>query len=388
MRRSPVTLVPVRNMKNLKLIRLAGLVFCCVVLLCCAVQAARPALSAECAVLLDADTGEVLYEKNAAQQHLIASTTKIMTGYLVVRHCDPDQVVRVAPEACGVEGSSLYLKAGEELTIRELLYGLMLRSGNDAAVALAIACSGSVEAFVQLMNQTAGELGLHQTHFANPNGLDAPDHFSTALDLARLTAAALREPLFAEVVSTKETTISERSLQNHNKMLWRYDGADGVKTGFTKAAGRALVSSASRNGRQLIAVTLNAPDDWDDHTQLLDYGFATFDQQVTLEKGQQVSQLPVLGGVQPSCPLVLADSVTLALRSGEQIQVRVRGPLQLFAPLHCGDWAATGEICINGHPVAVCQLEAGQSIETEKPAESSGWKKFFGTNVCCRDYRK
>lgn len=161
------------------------------------------ALSACRAAVLDADTGEVCFARNASEHALIASTTKIMTGLLIAEDCDPDAVVTVPQEAVGIEGSSLYLKAGEQLTVRALLYGLLLHSGNDAAVALALAHSGSVGAFVEAMNGRARELGLQDTHFTNPNGLDAPEHYSTALDLARLTRAALQVPAFAEVVATR-----------------------------------------------------------------------------------------------------------------------------------------------------------------------------------------
>lgn len=195
------------------------------------------------AAVLDADTGEVCFARNASEHALIASTTKIMTGLLIAEDCDPDAVVTVPQEAVGIEGSSLYLKSGEQLTVRALLYGLLLHSGNDAAVALALAHSGSVGAFVEAMNGRARELGLRDTHFTNPNGLDAPEHYSTALDLARLTRAALQVPAFAEVVATRQITIEGRSFTNHNRLLWSLDGAIGVKTGYTRAAGRTLVSA-------------------------------------------------------------------------------------------------------------------------------------------------
>ncbi len=232
-------------------------------------------VTAKSALVLDAGTGQVLYEKSADEKSLIASTTKIMTGLLIAEHCDPEATVTIPPEAAGVEGSSLYLKAGEERTVEELLYGLMLHSGNDAAAALALHLDGSVEAFAARMNQRAHELGLTATHFANPHGLDSEENYSTARDLACLAAHALQNDLFRQVCSARSYTGDTHSYVNHNKLLWQYPGCIGVKTGYTKAAGRILVSAAEKDGRRLVCVTISAPDDWRDHKKLLDYGFAS-----------------------------------------------------------------------------------------------------------------
>ena len=231
------------------------------------------AVSAKSAIVLDGTTGRVLYEKQADQQMLIASTTKIMTALIVCEQCNVLDRVRIPKVAVGIEGSSMYLREGEVLTVQELLYGLMLHSGNDAAVALAVYCGGTVEGFAQLMNDKARLLGMENTHFVNPNGLDAPGHYSTARDMATLAAFAMDNPIFAQTVATKTVTAAGRALRNHNKLLWQVQGADGVKTGYTKAAGRILVSSATRQGRWLIAVTMSDPNDWQDHKLLLDQGF-------------------------------------------------------------------------------------------------------------------
>lgn len=231
-----------------------------------------PSISAQCAIVTDAETGEVLYEKNPDRRSLIASTTKIMTGWLICRDLDLEAVYTVPPEAVGVEGSSLYLQEGEQLTGESLLYGLMLHSGNDAAVALAIADCGSEAAFTARMNRAARALDLENTAYANPHGLDSDGNYSTARDLAKLTAAALRDETFRRVVSTKTVTVDgDRVLTNHNKLLWRCAGCVGVKTGYTKAAGRILVSACERDGRVLICVTLNDPNDWADHGTLYDF---------------------------------------------------------------------------------------------------------------------
>ena len=264
-----------------KTVRKAAAALCAAAFFLGAVRASRaaqlappPQVSAKSAALLDGTTGECLCEKNGDQRALIASTTKIMTGLLVCEAGDLDRTGTVPETAAGTEGSSMYLKSGETLTRRELLYGMMLHSGNDAALTLAISVSGSEAAFVRQMNRRACALNLTQTHFANPHGLDSGENYSTALDLVRLAQAALQNEQFRAVVSTKTITCAGRTLTNHNKLLWRYDGCIGVKTGYTRHAGRILVSAAERGGRMLIAVTISDPDDWRDHVSLLDYGFA------------------------------------------------------------------------------------------------------------------
>ena len=343
-----------------------------------AVAQAAPSVSAASAILVDQDTGRVLYEWNADQKSLIASTTKIMTAFLVAEDCDPDVEFTVPPEACGIEGSSIYLKPGEVLPVRDLLYGLMLHSGNDAAVALAIACSGSVDAFVSEMNATAEELGLTQTHFANPNGLDDEGNYSTARDMAKLTRAALENELFAQVVATKTMKTESRSLSNHNKMLWRYEGADGVKTGFTKAAGRILVSSATRDGRQLIAVTMNAPDDWNDHTRLLDYGFERFEEKELVQAGQFICEIPVVGGDRIACGLTAEETVTFSVGPEEAVSFQVLAPDFLYAPVRQGQQIGTLQIRVNGHPVGQCALLAQDSVSVVQEEKKTFLQRLFG----------
>ncbi|MFD2371822.1 D-alanyl-D-alanine carboxypeptidase family protein [Brevibacillus sp. GCM10020057] len=242
-----------------------------------------PELSAESAALIDVASGRILYAKNGTKKMRIASLTKTMTAIVAIESGKLDQVVTVPPEAVGVEGSSIYLKKNEKLTLEELLYGLMLRSGNDAAVAIATHVGGSVPGFVYMMNEKAALIGMNHTHFTNPHGLDDSNmHYSTAEDMAKLSAYALRNPVFRQIVSTKVKDIPwegeqwNRRLLNKNKMLHLYDGADGVKTGYTKLAKRCLAASATRDGRQLATITLNAADDWNDSAKLLDWGFANF----------------------------------------------------------------------------------------------------------------
>lgn len=341
--------------------------------------AAAPGVSARSAILMDAATGRVLYEKDADRQSLIASTTKIMTGLLTAESGRLSEEISVPPEAVGIEGSSLYLKAGECLTVEELLYGLMLQSGNDAAVALAITLAGSVEDFVARMNERAAELGLTSTHFANPNGLDDDGNYATARDLGRLAAAALQNETFRQVVSTKEYAFGERHLTNHNKMLWRYDGAVGVKTGFTKAAGRLLVSAAERDGRRLIAVTINAPDDWNDHTALLDYGFSAMTMETILSDGQPLGSVPVIGGRAVLCRCAVKGEIACGLLLGEKAEVQLLLPRFVFAPVVAGSHAGWAEVRIDGAVVGRAELvwASGAAVLPEKEPRNF-FERLFG----------
>ena len=315
-----------------------------------------PSLSAKCAVLLDAQSGRVLYEKNADEKSLIASTTKIMTGLLVCEYGHLDDEFSVPAQAVGVEGSSMYLKAGETVTLRALLYGMMLRSGNDAALALAIRIAGSAEAFAAQMNARAAELGLRSTHFANPHGLDSEENYATARDLAVLTRAALQNGTFRTVVSTKTVTAANRCLTNHNKLLWRYDGAIGVKTGYTKKAGRILVSAAERDGRTLIAVTLNDPDDWRDHVRLLDYGFSQYARRTFAAASQIVGSICVAGGEAPTAALVVREALCYPLLPGERAQLRLHVPAIVHAPVTAGQ-AGTLELLVDGERAACVPVD-------------------------------
>lgn len=250
---------------------------------------------ARAAALIDVESGRILYSSRGDEPMLIASLTKIMTAIVAIENGDLASKVKVGKNAFAKEGSSIYLKQGEEMTLENMLYGLMLRSGNDAATAIAEHIGGSEEGFVYMMNTKAEELGLRNTHFANPHGLDAEGHYSSANDLAVLTAYALHNPVFKEIVKTEERTADnpyekwDYKWRNKNKMLYLYEGADGVKTGYTKKALRCLVSSATRNGQQLVAVTINDGDDWNDHANLLNFGFNHFPLKTLIERGDPVS---------------------------------------------------------------------------------------------------
>lgn len=336
------------------------------------------AYSAQHAILLDANTERVLYEKQSDNRSLIASTTKIMTALIICEQCNVLDRVRISKESVGIEGSSLYLTEGEVLTVQELLYGLMLRSGNDAATALAIYCGGTVEGFVALMNDKAHRLGLQDTHFENPHGLDAPNHFSTAKDLAILTAYAMNNPIFQKTVSTKEIKIGQRYLRNHNKLLWRYEGADGVKTGFTKAAGRILVSSAVSGGRRLIAVTINAPDDWNDHTVMLKKGFSEFVQADILKEGMVIGSVDVAGGTRAQVELIAAEDFSYALAKNESVSFQLKGSGFVYAPTVTGQNAGSVYILIDGKPVGSVPLVFGDTVEQITSENPSFLQRLFG----------
>ncbi len=328
-------------------------------------------VSAESAVLINAENGEIYFEKNAYSRLPMASTTKIMTALVALENSEPDDAVFVDARAVGVEGSSVYLTEGELLTMEELLYALLLSSANDAAAAIAYEIGGSIEEFAEMMNIKAEELGLHDTHFENPHGLDSEAHYTTARDLAFLTAEALKNETFARIVSTYKTTIpcngGSRYLINHNKLLKSYDGAVGVKTGFTKKSGRCLVSAAERDGLTLIAVTIKAPDDWNDHKAMLDCGFSAYHKIKAVGRGDYILNLPVSGGKEQSVLCTNATEISATLPSSvkaEQCVLEAEADHLLTAPVKKGE--AVGRlICRNavtGDIIGEAELKAEYSV--------------------------
>ena len=258
---------------------------------------AAPEVSAKSCILIDAESGASLFEYNADAQMPIASTTKILTALVVIERCKLEDTVFIESKHVDVEGSSMYLVPGETLTVRELLYGLLLASGNDAATALAYHTAGDIDAFADLMNEKAASLGCSSSNFTNPHGLNSDRHYSTAGDLAIIAATVMENDTLSDIVSTKSVTISSRSYTNHNKLLWTCDGALGMKTGYTSMAGRTLVSCAERDGIRLICVTLNDPDDWDDHINLYDWGFSQRTRYKIEKRSDIYAPVPVISGV-------------------------------------------------------------------------------------------
>ena len=280
--------------------------------------------SAGSAILMEAESGRVLYEQDADRPRLIASVTKLMTALVALESGHPlEEKVVIREEDTRTEGSSLYLRPGEELRLETLLYGLLLQSGNDAALAVARHCGGTVENFVAQMNLRAARLGMEHSRFANPSGLNAEGHCSTARDLALLARACLKNETLAAIAATRSVTLEGRSFVNHNKLLWRYEGCVGLKTGYTEKAGRTLVSAAERDGMTLIAVTLNAPSDWADHAAMLDYGFQNYHLEEAVTAGQSLCSLPVSGSLVPFVSLKAEETLRWPVGPGESLETHL-----------------------------------------------------------------
>lgn len=304
-------------------------------------------VNALAAAVLEAESGRLLFAHNADTPLPMASTTKIMTAVCVLENAELKTEFTVCKEATEIEGSSLYLRVGELFTVEELLYGLMLESGNDAAVALAIATAGDVESFVKLMNTKATEIGLKNTRFANPNGLPAEEHYTTAEELARLTAYALNVEGFEEICATRTKVLESdghitRYLNNHNKLLGSYGGMIGVKTGYTAAAGRCLVTAARRNGMTLVAVTLNDRNDWTDHRRMLDYGFGAYKMETVCKEGESVG-IAVKEGKTASVLGLVKETVRVCVPTDSDIE-KIYDIKTLTAPVKAGQ--AVGKIKI------------------------------------------
>ena len=318
---------------------------------------APTSLSAECAALLEADGKRLLYGKNADKRHAMASTTKIMTALVALRHMSLSTVITVPKEAVGVEGSSVYLKEGERYTLEALLYALLLQSANDAAEVIAYAVAGGISQFADLMNEEATALGLNDTHFANPHGLDAEDHYTTARELALLTCEALEDSDLAAIVASRRYVFASvdgsnpRTLINHNKLLVLYDGAIGVKTGYTKRCGRCLASAAERDGLRLVAVTLDAPSDWNDHRLLLDYGFSTYESRLLAPAGTLTVSLPLFNQ-EGTARAHNRDDIRFVLRRDAETPTPSFEVLPFpTAPLFAGSYAGTVSFSEDGYTV-------------------------------------
>lgn len=333
-------------------------------------------LSAKSAVVMDVKTGRVLYSKNPDQKLPMASTTKIMTVLVAIESGRLNEKVTVSKKAAHTEGSSIYLKEGERITVEELLYAIMLRSGNDAATAVAEHIGGSTEGFAKLMNEKAKEIGALNTNFANPHGLDDPNHYTTAYDLALITSYALRNPKFAEIVSTKHKTISgppdvewNRAMMNKNKMLWQYQGGDGVKTGFTKKSGRCLVSSATRDKWQLCSVVLNCGPMWQESSALLDYCFNNYSQQKVVDGSDIYQNLKVIDGQKDLVGIKPVKDLYLPL-SKEELNKVVLVPSLKFnnrAPINKGTIAGEIRVYVGDKQIGALDLEYTESVRSQNP---------------------
>ena len=326
-----------------------------------------PSLSAVSAVLYQPDTDSFPIEKAADTPLPMASTTKIMTALTLLTLTSPEETVTVPREAVGVEGSSAYLTEGERLTVMDLLYALLLQSANDAAVALAIHACGSVEAFVAEMNKLSKEMGLQSTHFQNPHGLPADGHYTTARELALITEAALEDPIFEEIVSTKvyRTTGSERTLTfaNHNKLLRLSEDAIGVKTGFTKTSGRCLVGAAERGGVRFISVTLNAPSDWQDHMTMWEYGFARFERREIVSAEQYSKNILVFGGFKPYVTVQNTEGLSVVLPKEAELRLVAEILPYPTLPIEKGKQLGTLIVYADGKQIGALPLCATETLQ-------------------------
>ena len=327
-------------------------------------------ISAGGVMLMDACTHKVLYAKNAHEKLPMASTTKIMTAILAIETGKLDALVTVPKEAYGVEGSSMYLRLGEKISLRDLVYGLMLVSGNDAAVAIAINVGGSIAGFAALMNEKAKALGAQNTHFVTPNGLHDAEHYTTAYDLALIASYAMQNETFREIVGTTyyRTVTGEitRTVKNKNKILWEYEGGNGVKTGYTMAAGKCLVFSAERNGVELVGVVLNCPDMFPAAKRLLDYGFETYKPEKLVAAGDVIARIRVNGGRKNALAVAVKQDIIILVKDGGSTTVRTVVKLaqqQVQAPVNKGDSLGSLEIWEDGRILAETELVAAEMIE-------------------------
>lgn len=330
--------------------------------------AAVPKLSAQSMVLVNQDSGSVLTAKNENERRAIASTTKIMTALLTLESAEEkNREITVTPEMIRVEGSSMGLRAGDRLTLHDLAVGMLMVSGNDAADTAAIAVGGSLDRFAAMMNAKAASLGMNNSHFVTPSGLDDAEHYSTARDLSVLACAAMQDRDFASIVRQKSMKVhflnpdEIHDYGNHNKLLQLYPSCTGIKTGFTKKAGRCLVSAAERNGVRLIAVTLGDPDDWDDHEALFDYGFSQLKNQKVDDSSLRLRE-NVVGGMEPSVAVAGSSGADVVVGASDQVTRTVEMPQFLYAPVETGQVVGYVRYGCAGRTVARTELVASQGV--------------------------
>jgi len=325
--------------------------------------------SARAACILDMETGRVLFESDMHKQLPMASTTKVMTALLAIENAGLDDKVTCSPNAFGVSGTSIYLAQGETLTMEEMLLGLMLASGNDAAVAIAEHVGGSVDGFAQMMNRRAAQLGARNTHFTNPHGLPDDAHYTSAYDLALIAREAMQNDVFRRIVSTQQATISwegrtyNRQLKNKNALLSSYEGATGGKTGFTSKAGRCLVFGARRGEMELVGVVLSCADWFDEAARLMDVCFAEFDMTHMLGPLESAGQIPVTGGRSESVDMCLMQELRLPLREGENAQVVLEVPYTVQAPVYPGMPLGTARLILGGSVIAQSEIVASERVD-------------------------
>lgn len=340
-------------------------------------------ISAESAVLICADNGQVIFGKNENEKRAIASTTKIMTSLLALESCEAeDKKVTITNKMVPVEGSSMYLEVGQILTMSGLAKGMLTVSGNDAANSVAIALAGSIEKFAEMMNNKAAQIGMKNTHFVTPSGLDAEEHYSTAYDMALLGAYAMENKMFRDISSKKRVDVQFfepdkiKTYYNENRLLKRYDGCIGIKTGFTKKAGRCLVSSAERNKTRLVVVTLNAPDDWNDHEKLFDYGFSQVET-VTFDDSDDII-VPVVGANNDNTCVCVKGQTTATVPKCKKSKIKKEIDIApfLYAPLKEGQVAGKVLYMLDGKLIASNELVVKSDVDYYEKNVGI-WSKFL-----------
>lgn len=322
-----------------------------------------PELHATSAVIVSED-GQLIYGIDPDRSMPMASTTKLMTALIAAETMDPDREINIKEEWCGIEGSSMYLRPDERYTVRELLTGLLLASGNDAVVALACCCAGDIKSFAGQMNSMAAALGMRHTQFQNPHGLPEEGHYASAGDLAILMTEVMRHDLLADLMCAKTAEIHGRVLLNHNQLLGRYAGCIGGKTGYTTAAGRCLVSCAEREGLRLICVTLDDPDDWNDHERLYDWAFSHFELR-QIDEDTAAFEVPVLGGLTKEIHVAPEHSCRVLTPRDAELKLAAQLPFYVFAPISKGASAGTVKILLENEPIAELALVYEESVATE-----------------------
>ncbi len=341
---------------------------------------AAPAISSLSAVVYEPESGMILYEKDARTARPMASTTKLMTALLAVENLDPNRTVTVPAAALPVEGTQIGLAAGEQITVRDLLAGLLLASGNDTANALALLMDESLPAFAERMNRRALTLGMTDSLFVTPSGLDKDGHSASARDMALLGAAVLRKPLLAELCASKSATITvggvKMTVSNHNKLLKLYDGTIGLKTGFTKKSGRCLVSAVERNGVTLIVATLNGGDYWNDHIALYNYAFPLVHREPMPDAAPDTC--PVAGGTADAVAVAPEETPACVLRQGESVTARVELPDFVWAPIEAGDVLGHVRYTAGERELACVPIRAIESVAERElpPLHLQVWRWF------------
>lgn len=332
----------------------------------------KPVINAQSAILMDASSGRVLLEYNSHTKLPMASTTKIMTALIALENGNLEDKVKISNDAVGIEGSSIYLYENESISLEDLLYGLMLRSGNDASIAIAKHISGSVEEFVSIMNDKAKEIGAINTNFTNPHGLPHENHYSTAYDLALITKSAMELEKFRGISRAKKWE-AERDknniFYNKNDTLWDYEGGDGVKIGYTRRAGRCLVSSATRNNAQLISVVLNDSNWFNDCYTLMDYGFENYTKYVLFDENQYFGKIRIINGNKEELSVVSQDSFLYPLKEDEldRIKLYIKLPDILNAPITKGEDIGNVSVYLDGKLIHEEKLIAKENISKLNP---------------------